>query len=174
MNAEFKSMGYLVCSESFLRNEQSMVRSRTKGFATRAFLQDPCSCSARNRFRSLLQRWLVQLNKLNDCIRYHYRMSMWQKHCIMVHLESMKNVVEQMQQCIQVWGRLVQICIKKCDDSTLHFVCWKIGFFQRRIKNYQKLQSAVRNNWRWLSKAMQSSQSMPCFTRLQPWHPIPS
>ena len=28
MNAEFKSMDYLVCSESFLRNEQSMVRSR--------------------------------------------------------------------------------------------------------------------------------------------------
>ena len=83
-------------------------------------------------------------------------MSMWQKHCLMVHLESMKNVVEQMQQCIQVRGRLVQICrIKKCDDSTLRFVCCEVRFFNASSK------TAVGNNWRWLSKAMQFSQSMP-------------
>ena len=96
----------------------------------------------------MLQRWLVQLN---DCVRYHYRMSMWQKHCVMVHLESMKNVVEQMQQCIQVWGRLVQICkIKKCDDSTLHFVCWIVGFFNAEsktaVRSPQQLEVAEQGN----------------------------
>lgn len=47
--------------------------------------------------KDLLKHTLRGLQKA-----YHYRMSMWQKHCVMVHLESMKNVVEQMQQCIQV------------------------------------------------------------------------
>lgn len=76
-------------------------------------------------------------------------MSMWQKHCVMVHLESMKNVVEQMQQCIQVWGRLVQICIKKCDDSTLHFVCI-VGFFNAEsktaVRSPQQLEVAEQGN----------------------------
>lgn len=47
--------------------------------------------------KDLLKHTLRGLQKA-----YHYRMSMWQKHCLMVHFESMKNVVEQMQQCIQV------------------------------------------------------------------------
>ena len=140
-------------SDSFLRNEQSIVRSRTPKVLQQAPFRRILAVVVRNRFPNLPQRWLVQLN---NCIRYHYRMSMWQKHCLMVHLESMKNVVEQMQQCIQVWGRLVQICkIKKCNDSTLHFVCCIVGFFNAKSK------TAVCNNWRWLSKAMQSSQSMP-------------
>mmetsp|Transcript_60011 Transcript_60011/g.73508 ORF Transcript_60011/g.73508 Transcript_60011/m.73508 type:complete len:252 (-) Transcript_60011:84-839(-) len=47
--------------------------------------------------KDLLKHTLRGLQKA-----YKYQMSMWQKHCLKVQIESMSNVVEQMKQCIQV------------------------------------------------------------------------